>query len=54
MKEVEIYKAIEDLSKSQGFYCRLLIAIREDKTILKKLAKKNFNDVVDLVLYLEN
>lgn len=53
MTKEEIKQTIINLSKSQGFYCRILQAIEEDETILDKLAELNFKDAVDLVLYFE-
>ena len=49
-----ILGAIKDLAKSQGYYGRLLRAIEEDETILDTLEEQNFNDVVDMGLYLES
>jgi len=54
LKKEDIYKTIKSLSKSQGFYCRMLQLIDENKSILNKLEKQNFKDSVDLVLFLEN
>ena len=54
MTREEILGAIKDLAKSQGYYDRLLRAIEEDETILDTLEEQNFNDVVDMVLYLES
>ena len=49
----DILKLIITLSKSQGFYGRLLRDIDEDKTILDKLAEQNFKEDLDLILFLE-
>lgn len=54
MNKEEILNSIKDLAKYQGFYCRILKAIKEDETILDKLAELNFKDSVDLVLYFES
>lgn len=54
MTREEILEAIKDLAKSQGYYGRILRAIEEDETILDTLEEQNFNDVVDMVLYLES
>ena len=54
MTREEILEAIKDLAKSQGYYGRLLRAIEEDETILDTLEEQNFNDVVDMVIYLES
>lgn len=53
MNKEEILNVIKSLAKSQGFYCRILQAIEEDKIILDKLAELDFKDSVDLVLYFE-
>lgn len=53
MSKEEIYNAIESLSKSQGFYCRVLQSVQENPEVLDKLEELKFKDIVDLVLYLE-
>lgn len=54
MNREQIKQAIEQLAKSQGFYCRLLEDIENDGSILDKLEEQHFNDVVDLILFLES
>lgn len=54
MTREEILEAVKDLAKSQGYYGRLLQEINEDETILDTLEEQNFNDVVDMVLFLES
>lgn len=59
MKFEEILEVIKALSKSQGYYGRLLRNIEnmnkhELETIKKELERKNFKDSLDLILYLEN
>lgn len=54
MTREEILENIKMLAKSQGFYGRVLRAIEEDDSILDTLEEQNFNDVVDMVLYLES
>ena len=49
----EIYATIESLSKSQGFYGRLLEVINLNPKILDDLAEMGFKDEIDLILYLE-
>ena len=49
---------IVDLMNSQGFYGRLYRAVNElsedgYETLFRQLAQKNFNDSVDVVLWLE-
>lgn len=53
MNEEQILSAVESLSHSQGFYGRLLAELRNNKQALSYLAKQNFGDVVDLVMFLE-
>lgn len=61
MKMDEILNFIKEMSESQGFYGRLyrtLIDIKEnDKDaydeISKELESQNFNDMLDIVMYLE-
>ena len=53
MTREEILENVKMLARSQGYYGRLLRAI-EDETILDTLEEQNFNDVVDMVLYLES
>ena len=58
MKADQIIKCFRELSKSQGFYGRLLAQIEEEpiagKKFLKELEEQNFKDEVDLILYLES
>lgn len=53
MTKEDIYKYIRDLSRSQGYYGRLLNAIEEDESILIHLEEQGFSDPVDMILYLE-
>lgn len=57
MDAKQIVAALEQLARSQGSYGRLLDDLRNDpirgKVFINHLAHQNFNDVVDLVLYLE-
>lgn len=59
MNKNDILNVIIDLSYSQGFYGRLLRVIREEETelgyssILDELESQNFNDSLDMILYLE-
>ena len=53
MNKNEILNAIKSLSLSQGFYSRLYEAIKDNDDALEYLEKQNFNDIVDLVLFLE-
>lgn len=61
MKMKEIMDTITSLAQSQGYYGRLLRAIREcqqnDPTayarLTNELEAQNFRDPVDLILYIE-
>lgn len=58
MKREQIMATIQSLSHSQGMYGRLLANIQEldaeeyDK-LMTALEAENFNDPVDLVMYIE-
>lgn len=56
MNEQEIWTALVDLSKTNGFYgrlCRNLEESGEKEAFLSSLAAKGVSDVVDLVLQIE-
>jgi DNA-binding LacI/PurR family transcriptional regulator len=59
MNRSDILNVITDLSYSQGFYGRLLRAIKEEinelgySSILDELEAQNFNNSLDMILYLE-
>lgn len=53
MTKEEIMKAIKSLAKSQGFYCRLYETLKENPEALDFLAKQNFKDSIDMVMFLE-
>ena len=58
MNEQEILDTIRDLSKSQGFYGRLLRRLQECdgdtyNQIMDELVAQRFNDPLDLILYFE-
>lgn len=53
MTKGEIYNAIRSLASSQGFYGRLLQQIEDHPEVLDVLEEQNFNDVIDLIMYLE-
>lgn len=57
MNREQIIQAITQLSKSQGFYQRLLDMIEEGGTevdnFLNHMESQNFSDTIDLILYLE-
>ena len=54
MDRDKILEIIKGLSKSQGFYGRLLRQIQEEPGILDYLAKQNFKTELDLILFLES
>lgn len=53
MTENQILEAVKSLAGSQGFYSALYQGLLANPEELTKLAKLNFKDVVDLILYLE-
>lgn len=57
MNRQEILSSIQRLSMSQGFYGRLYQFLTngndEAEEYMKKLEEQKFNDVVDLVMYIE-
>lgn len=53
MTKEEIKQNIINLSKSQGFYCRILQQIEDNPELLDELEKQDFKDVIDLIFYFE-
>ena len=58
MKREEIMETIKTLASSQGLYSRLyrdLMALDEDKydEIMTELESQNFQNAVDLIMYME-
>lgn len=57
MNRQEILSSIQSLSMSQGFYGRLYQFLTNGndaaEEYLNKLEEQKFNDVVDLVMYIE-
>lgn len=57
MNRQEILSSIQRLSMSQGFYGRLYQFLTngndEAEEYMKKLEEQKFNDVIDLVMYIE-
>ena len=51
MTKNEILQVFRDLAKSQGFYGRLLENITDEG--LKYLEDQNFQDAIDLILFIE-
>lgn len=53
MNKEEIYETICMLANSQGLYGRILNAIEEYPEALDYLEEQNFEDPVDMVLFIE-
>lgn len=57
MTKEEVYQAIVELSRHQGFYSGLLDDINSQPergdVFLQFLEDKNFKDTIDLIMYLE-
>ena len=62
MKRNKILEIIRELAKSQGFYGRLLYSIESAESynpeayeaFMTELESQNFNEPLDLILYLES
>ena len=54
MTAQEVLSNIRMLAQSQGFYGRLLEAVTENPELLDYLAEQEFEDVVDMILFLES
>lgn len=53
MDAKEIMEAVKDLARSQGFYCRLYVTLKEHPEALEFLEKQNFKKPIDLIMFLE-
>lgn len=53
MSKQEIMEAIKSLAMSQGFYGRLYRTLKENPEALDFLAKQNFKDSVEMIMFLE-
>lgn len=53
-EELKILSWVKDLSMSQGFYHRLLGELKYNRELLQDLASQNFNEPLDMVMYLES
>ena len=51
--ELKVIGWIHDLSYSNGFYGRLEKQIQEDRDLLRYLGNQDFNDILDMVMFLE-
>ena len=54
MTAQEILANIRMLAQSQGYYGRLLEAVTENPEALDYLAEQEFEDVVDMIMFLES
>lgn len=54
MTKEEILSAVKNLAMSQGSYGRLLEQLENNDELLDTLVEQNFNDVVDMVMWLES
>lgn len=53
MTAQEIMETVKSLASSQGFYCRLYETLKENQEALDFLAKQNFKDSLDMIMFLE-
>lgn len=53
MTKEEIMEAIKSLARSQDFYGRLYETLKANPEALDFLAKQNFKDSLDMVMFLE-
>lgn len=53
MNKKQILNHIATLAQSQGAYERLLKELNENEELLEYFEKQNFNDVVDLIMFIE-
>ena len=51
--ELKVIGWIHDLSYSNGFYDRLEKQIQEDRDLLRYLGNQDFDDILDMVMFLE-
>ena len=57
MSKQEIMDAIKSLAHSQGLYSRLyeyLVENNDDGSLLDYLARQNFKDEVDMIMFIED
>lgn len=52
--ELKVIGWVHDLSFSQGFYGRLEEQLKEDRDLLRFLGNQNFNDILDMIMFLES
>ena len=51
--ELKVIGWIHDLSYSNGFYGRLEKQIQEDRDLLRYLGNQDFDDILDMVMFIE-
>ena len=51
--ELKVIGWIHDLSYSNGLYGRLEKPIQEDRDLLRYLGNQDFDDILDMVMFLE-
>lgn len=49
----EIMETVKELARSQGFYCRLYETLKANPEALDFLAKQNFKDSIEMIMFLE-
>ena len=54
MTKQEIMEAIAALAHSQGYYARLYATLKEHPEALEFLEKQNFNNPIDMIMFLES
>ena len=52
--ELKVIGWIHDLSYSNGFYGRLEKQIQEDRDLLRYLGNQDFDDILDMIMFLES
>ena len=53
MDAKEIMETVKELARSQGFYYRLYETLKANPEALDFLAKQNFKDRIDMIMFLE-
>ena len=52
-EELKVLNWVKSLASSQGFYGRLYEELINNKELIENLASNQFNDILDLIFYLE-
>ncbi len=53
MTAQEIMETVKSLARAQGFYYRLYETLKANPEALDFLAKQNFKDSLDMIMFLE-